>query len=230
MLGRIDAFENKCHSVPVSHCGRSAAVCLYPADARTFALRDKAPAHAASCALASVCDESDAARDHSGTLMRLSRGSAAACRGEKSFFFVVGSSFFAAGHALYAVYFLTHLGAAPRFGLIAFGALLYALYIALLLRRLRKGEIGGKMQVLAASYLAVISFMSLCAFLFAVTNGSIWHWMVFAASLLFLFSDSVLAYDKYYKKLKFRYLIVMSTYILAQAGITFGVYLTLGGH
>lgn len=149
---------------------------------------------------------------------------------KKSFFFVVGSSFFAAGHALYAVYFLTHLGAAPRFGLIAFGALLYALYIALLLRRLRKGEIGGKMQVLAAFYLAVISFMSLCAFLFAVTNGSIWHWMVFAASLLFLFSDSVLAYDKYYKKLKFRYLIVMSTYILAQAGITFGVYLTLGGH
>lgn len=149
---------------------------------------------------------------------------------KKSFFFVVGSSFFAAGHALYAVYFLTHLGAAPRFGLIAFGALLYALYIALLLRQLRKGEIGGKMQVLAASYLAVISFMSLCAFLFAVTNGSIWHWMVFAASLLFLFSDSVLAYDKYYKKLKFRYLIVMSTYILAQAGITFGVYLTLGGH
>lgn len=149
---------------------------------------------------------------------------------KKSFFFVVGSSFFAAGHALYAVYFLTHLGAAPRFGLIAFGALLYALYIALLLRRLRKGEIGGKMQVLAASYLAVISFMSLCAFLFAVTNGSIWHWMVFAASLLFLFSDSVLAYDKYYKKLKFRYLIVMSTYILAQAGIAFGVYLTLGGH
>lgn len=149
---------------------------------------------------------------------------------KKSFFFVVGSSFFAAGHALYAIYFLTHLGAAPRFGLIAFGALLYALYIALLLRRLRKGEIGGKMQVLAASYLAVISFMSLCAFLFAVTNGSIWHWMVFAASLLFLFSDSVLAYDKYYKKLKFRYLIVMSTYILAQAGITFGVYLTLGGH
>lgn len=149
---------------------------------------------------------------------------------KKSFFFVVGSSFFAAGHALYAVYFLSHLGAAPRFGLIAFGALLYALYIALLLRRLRKGEIGGKMQVLAASYLAVISFMSLCAFLFAVTNGSIWHWMVFAASLLFLFSDSVLAYDKYYKKLKFRYLIVMSTYILAQAGITFGVYLTLGGH
>lgn len=149
---------------------------------------------------------------------------------KKSFFFVVGSSFFAAGHALYAVYFLTHLGAAPRFGLIAFGALLYALYIALLLRRLRKGEIGGKMQVLVASYLAVISFMSLCAFLFAVTNGSIWHWMVFAASLLFLFSDSVLAYDKYYKKLKFRYLIVMSTYILAQAGITFGVYLTLGGH
>lgn len=149
---------------------------------------------------------------------------------KKSFFFVVGSSFFAAGHALYAVCFLTHLGAAPRFGLIAFSALLYALYIALLLRRLRKGEIGGKMQVLAASYLAVISFMSLCAFLFAVTNGSIWHWMVFAASLLFLFSDSVLAYDKYYKKLKFRYLIVMSTYILAQAGITFGVYLTLGGH
>ena len=149
---------------------------------------------------------------------------------KKSFFFVVGSSFFAAGHVLYAVYFLTHLGAAPRFGLIAFGALLYALYIALLLRRLRKGDIGGKMQVLAASYLAVISFMSLCAFLFAVTNGSIWHWMVFAASLLFLFSDSVLAYDKYYKKLKFRYLIVMSTYILAQAGITFGVYLTLGGH
>ena len=149
---------------------------------------------------------------------------------KKSFFFVVGSSFFAAGHVLYAIYFLTHLGAAPRFGLIAFGALLYALYIALLLRRLRKGDIGGKMQVLAASYLAVISFMSLCAFLFAVTNGSIWHWMVFAASLLFLFSDSVLAYDKYYKKLKFRYLIVMSTYILAQAGITFGVYLTLGGH
>ena len=149
---------------------------------------------------------------------------------KKSFFFVVGSSFFAAGHVLYAVYFLTHLGAAPRFGLIAFGALLYALYIALLLRRLRKGDIGGKMQVLSASYQAVISFMSLCAFLFAVTNGSIWHWMVFAASLLFLFSDSVLAYDKYYKKLKFRYLIVMSTYILAQAGITFGVYLTLGGH
>lgn len=149
---------------------------------------------------------------------------------KKSFFFVVGSSFFAAGHALYAIYFLTHLGAAPSSVLIAFGALLYALYIALLLRRLRKGDIGGKMQVLAASYLAVISFMSLCAFLFAVTNGSIWHWMVFAASLLFLFSDSVLAYDKYYKKLKFRYLIVMSTYILAQAGITFGVYLTLGGH
>lgn len=149
---------------------------------------------------------------------------------KKSFFFVVGSSFFAAGHVLYAIYFLTHLGAAPSSVLIAFGALLYALYIALLLRRLRKGDIGGKMQVLAASYLAVISFMSLCAFLFAVTNGSIWHWMVFAASLLFLFSDSVLAYDKYYKKLKFRYLIVMSTYILAQAGITFGVYLTLGGH
>ena len=146
----------------------------------------------------------------------------------KSFLFVLGSTCFAVGHGLYAAYFLCHLVGAPGVFLIVAAALCYGAYVFFFMRLLRPG-MKQPLFACATAYMCVISMMSLSALLFAATNGSVWHWVIFGASLLFLFSDSCLSYDRFYRKIHFRYIIVMATYILAQAGIAFGVFMTLGG-
>ena len=126
---------------------------------------------------------------------------------KRSFLFVLGSAFFAVGHVLYAVYFLSNLGGQPGALLIAAAACGYFLGIFLLLR-LFKANISKKLLA---------------------TNGTPWHYAVFFASLLFLLSDGCLSYDKFYRPFPMRSVVVMTTYILAQAGITVSLVHILGG-
>ena len=140
--------------------------------------------------------------------------------------FVLGSFCFAGGHVLYAVYFLKHLGGPVHPIPVIVAVLCYGSIILFFIKRLSK-NMNKKLLVGLISYFSIIAFMSISAFLFMITNRGIAYCLPFAASLMFMLSDGFLSFDKFRKKIKYRHLIVMITYILAQSGITFGIYWTL---
>ena len=85
----------------------------------------------------------------------------------------------------------------------------------------------GEMVVPVIVYLIAI----LAMFLFAlnrwgkVSNPS-FLWITFGA-LLFILSDSILAFDKFHEHIKNAHLIIMATYMLAQYAIVRGAYLQI---
>ncbi len=142
--------------------------------------------------------------------------------------FVPGSLSFAAGHVCYTGYFLSRLGSAPDLRIVLIAVPCYAAAILLLLRTLRR-SMPRRLLFAAGIYLVLISCMSISALLFAADSRTLWHWLVYGATLLFLFSDGFLSYEKFCRSFKCRHLVVMLTYLLAQTGIALGVFMTQGG-
>lgn len=147
---------------------------------------------------------------------------------KKSFFFVIGSTLFGIGHIFYSVYFQLQIcGSVSPVPIIILSAV-YAAYLFFYLRvlypKLRK--------VLFFSiglYLGVICFMSVSALMYGLWNGGGWNLLPFFGSLVFVFSDGYLIFDKYVKKMPYRHVVVMFTYILAQTSIAVGVFLKVTG-
>lgn len=80
----------------------------------------------------------------------------------------------------------------------------------------------GDMSIPVAIYVLVIAVMTVSALFRKREVGAMSYiWMV-AGCILFLVSDSVLAYDKFVLPIENSGLIIMSTYILAQFAITKG--------
>ena len=138
----------------------------------------------------------------------------------KSWAFASGAAAFAAGHVCYAVYFFsrTRWDALPPGWVIAALAVFYLLGIAALMRVLWP-RIPKDLFVPCLFYMAVICLMSVSAFLFSWSRGGGWRFITFIGSVLFLFSDAVLCIGTFRRKLKYRHLIVMSTYLPAQTMI-----------
>lgn len=71
-------------------------------------------------------------------------------------------------------------------------------------------------------YIFVISCMSATALFFAISNGQN-AWWAFAGSLLFVLSDSLLAFQLFRTPFKYGRLLVMASYIPAQLLLAWGI-------
>ncbi len=145
---------------------------------------------------------------------------------EKSWLFVSGLVAFAVGHVCYIAALLRRIHTLPQIWIILAAAVLYAVGIAGMLYTLWP-RLPKNMFLPCLVYMGIISFMSMCALFFALDLRTPAAWAAFAGSLLFLVSDSVLSVVTFKKRIPYRYVVVMSTYILAQTLLI--VSLTIAG-
>ncbi len=134
---------------------------------------------------------------------------------EKSWLFVSGLIAFAVGHACYISALLQQVQVlpAPWILIVAVGVLVAAIIFTMnrLWPRLPKN-----MFLPCLFYMGIICAMCVCALMYALQPCAPGGWFAFAGSLLFIISDSVLCYVTFVRRIPFRYVVVMSTYILAQ--------------
>jgi uncharacterized membrane protein YhhN len=130
--------------------------------------------------------------------------------------FTAGLASFLVAHVVYIVLFLRHR--APKLP-VSRAILIAALLVyAILFGNRLLPAVGGELRVAVALYLCVISGMVVTAIL-----GHFEPWVMVGA-FLFLFSDSVLAADKFLGKVPHREWLVWPTYYAAQCAIAYGVW------
>jgi uncharacterized membrane protein YhhN len=134
-------------------------------------------------------------------------------------FFLLGLSSFLAGHVCYIATMLIQAGRIGGFVLalsaIAACPLVYAVY-----RIIKPSKV---MKIPVLVYEAVITLMSVsCLQLFAA-RGDTASALIFGGSLFFLFSDALLGYGRFRKRIKYGNFLVMLSYIIAQGGIAAGL-------
>ncbi len=136
-----------------------------------------------------------------------------------SMFFLLGLGSFLIAHIFYILFFhriKIEEGVAARSWLALPVVAYYATLMAVLYPRLAEM----KMPVLV--YGIVISLMLLLAMhMLFIKNTVAGRWML-AGALLFIISDSVLAFNKFYQPFEYAGIIIMLTYGLAQLFITAG--------
>ncbi len=138
---------------------------------------------------------------------------------DHALFFLLGLSSFLIAHIFYIIFFhfirIKEM-IKSRWYLLLIVALYYAIIIAILSPYL------GDMKLPVRIYAMVISFMYLLAMhMLFIKNKSTGWWMM-AGALLFVVSDSLLAFNKFYQPFEMAGLFVMSTYGLAQLFLTEG--------
>lgn len=138
---------------------------------------------------------------------------------EDPLFFLLGLSSFLVAHIFYIIYFhfvRVKEMVKSRWYLLLIVALYYAIVISILSPYL------GDMKLPVRIYAVVISFMFLLAMhMLFIKNKTTGLWMM-AGALLFVVSDSFLAFNKFYQPFEMAGLFVMSTYGLAQLFLTEG--------
>ena len=146
---------------------------------------------------------------------------------EKSWPFAAGLVSFAIGHVLYAAYMWKQFLPIPNLPLfLIYAALILcgtAAIFRLLYPRMPKVLFGPCLV-----YMLDIGFMSLSALMYSIRISSPVGWLAFIGSLLFILSDTALSISTFRMRIPGRYLIVMSTYILAQVLLVVSFALTGG--
>lgn len=132
---------------------------------------------------------------------------------EDPLFFLLGLSSFLVAHIFYIIFFhfvrIKEM-VKSRWYLLLIVALYYAIVVAILSPYL------GDMKLPVRIYAVVISFMFLLAIhMLFIKNKTTGLWMM-AGAILFVVSDSLLAFNKFYQPFEMAGLFVMSTYGLAQ--------------
>ncbi|MDR1046584.1 MAG: lysoplasmalogenase [Treponema sp.] len=134
-------------------------------------------------------------------------------------FFLLGLSSFLAGHICYAAAMLIRAGKID-FLVLALSVIAAFPLIYLVYRIIKPGKV---MKIPVLVYEAVIVLMSIsCLQLFAARRDTEAA-LIFGGSLFFLFSDALLGYDHFRKKLKCGNFLVMLSYIIAQGSIVAGL-------
>lgn len=129
--------------------------------------------------------------------------------------FVPGLAAFLVAHLLYIGGFLT-------MDLVAFGFVLGAALVAVLIRRVGVKVVVGAAQAdmrlrwPVALYMLVISVMVA----FAVATG---RWWAIAGALLFYASDACIGWSRFVREFPHQRLVIMSTYHLGQVGLVLGL-------
>lgn len=146
-------------------------------------------------------------------------GDALLLKGRHLRFFLLGLSSFLAGHVCYAATMLIQAGRIDGLVLALSAAAAFPL-VYLVYRIIRPSKV---MKIPVLIYEAVIILMSVsCLQLFAARRDTAAA-LIFGGSLFFLFSDALLGYDRFRKKLKYGTFFVMLSYIAAQGGIVAGL-------
>jgi uncharacterized membrane protein YhhN len=134
-------------------------------------------------------------------------------------FFRLGLASFLLGHICYILSMLHFSGGMNSFALIL--SLIIALPLGLLLHSLVRPSTA--MNIPAIVYETVILLMAASALQLYIASGAPFGTLVFAGSLCFLASDSMLAYFNFRTKPRFGDFFVMLTYLAAQLCIVLGL-------
>ena len=134
--------------------------------------------------------------------------------------FTKGLAAFLTTHILYIAAFISISMSSFWLLLIPFFAFAILMY-----SKLKIGE--DKLRIPVLIYTAVISIMGFTAANVWLGSDSQLTFLIFIAALLFILSDSVLAYNKFTAKFKSAELIILSSYYLAQT--IFAVTIILAG-
>jgi uncharacterized membrane protein YhhN len=132
--------------------------------------------------------------------------------------FVAGLSSFFAAHVCYGAAFGSRLGGGPP----AWAALPFAVYAAVLLRLVwpRLGRLRGPV----AAYAAVLSLMAWAALGQWLRHGDARAAAAFAGAVLFVVSDSALAFNRFARSFRAAQAVVLATYWAAQFLIALSVW------
>ncbi|NLM09404.1 MAG: lysoplasmalogenase [Clostridiaceae bacterium] len=139
---------------------------------------------------------------------------------EKESFFILGLTSFLVGHIFYIICFSHQIINPVSWWLFLF-LLVYAGYGLSFYRILNLQ--GNKLRVPVVLYCGVIFLMSFLAILRVQSVSTVRFLLTFSGSLLFIASDSILAYNKFNKKVKHAGILIMSTYGMAQLLIISGL-------
>ena len=129
--------------------------------------------------------------------------------------FPAGILAFAAGHVFYIISFAKRIVVSPPWYMFALCAVITIACAATLTRYLWKC-MPKKLKPPSFLYMIIIGSMASTAILFSLCGGSAHRWLAAVGGLLFAISDTTLSIDAFHHPVRYRSVIVMSTYIAAQ--------------
>lgn len=149
-------------------------------------------------------------------------------RGENSqyakLFFISGLVAFLIGHLNYIIHFISEVKTKIKSSYVfksPYLVLPFVLFIVVLLRLLYPTL--GSMKLPVTIYSIIITLMLLAALNRKNNVNYISFYFVFIGAILFVFSDSCIAINKFYEPFELARMTIMSTYIIAQLIIIKGV-------
>ncbi|AHC13575.1 lysoplasmalogenase [Salinispira pacifica] len=141
---------------------------------------------------------------------------------KKSAFFL-GLSSFLVGHVFYILTFLLDISQPAMTPLVLTAILGFAALAWFILSTIWPAEREYQLGLLL--YSAALTALGISAFARLEFVGGVSGILVAAGSLLFIFSDTMLGYSYFKKRFRGDQLLIMISYILAQAGIVSGIIL-----
>lgn len=135
--------------------------------------------------------------------------------------FTKGLLSFFCGHILYIVAFYLNFTIKGVKGFYFAFIIFYLFYALLLVKGLFPYL--GSMKILGTMYMSTIMIMSFISLLMMLQSFTINTVLIFLGTIIFIVSDSVLAFDTFKEKYAYSGVIIMSTYITAQFLIIVGI-------
>lgn len=136
-------------------------------------------------------------------------------------YFINGLLSFFCGHVLYIVVLLLNFSAKNVNDYYFVFMIPYIIYAYFLVRTLLP-YLGG-LKVLGTMYMSTILAMSFISLLIMFQKFNLKTVLILIGTIIFVISDSLLAFDTFKKKLKHSGVFIMSTYIIAQYLIIMGL-------
>ena len=133
----------------------------------------------------------------------------------RRFAFPAGILAFATGHVFYIISFAKRFAVAPPWFLFAVLGVISLLCASLLTSYLWKG-LPKKLRPPSFVYMLIIGTMVSFSALFTLYAASAHRWFAVVGGVLFAISDTTLSIDAFHHPVRYRNVIVMSTYIAAQ--------------
>ena len=140
-------------------------------------------------------------------------------------YFIIGLVSFLVSHLVYILLFTKQIKRENKKTTAVFWIGITAIIIYLMMMLFLLIPTLGNLKIPVFVYALVLSTM----LLFAFKGFFLWDkkaaWSILIGAVIFVASDSILAFDKFYQKLEMSSLLIMTTYLLAQFFIVRGVLL-----
>ena len=133
-------------------------------------------------------------------------------------YFIAGLIAFLLAHILYIIVFVKYRDKNKKISILPIIFVIYGVCAFLILRNSLN-----EMLVPVVVYMIVIMIMAIMASLRKGTMAANTYRWVLIGAVLFLVSDSLLAFNKFYQAIPYSNISIMLTYALAQLGIVIGV-------